>query len=166
LGGGALRTGDLLQIAQARVLPEATLRCPVWARPRQVVRAVLGPQEQHFPQRAIAALFAEPFAVTDAGDRMGVRLRGPDRSPDAALRLPSGAILRGSVQVAGDGVATVLLADHQTTGGYPRIATIISTDIDGFAQLRPRDTVRFQQVSPAQAVAIVRQQRGLYPHGG
>jgi allophanate hydrolase len=64
--------------------------------------------------------------------------------------------LRGAVQVSGDGVATVLLADHQTTGGYPKIATMLDHDTDAFAQLRPGDRLRFQTVTPDQALALAR----------
>ncbi|EKD60873.1 MAG: hypothetical protein ACD_54C00510G0001 [uncultured bacterium] len=60
------------------------------------------------------------------------------------------------MQVAGDGVATVLLADHQTTGGYPKIATALDCDLDSFTQLRPRDAVTFQAVAPAQAIVLAR----------
>jgi allophanate hydrolase len=70
--------------------------------------------------------------------------------------MPSEAIVRGSVQVAGDGVATILLADHQTTGGYPKIATVVDSDLDAFVQLRPRDHVGFLAVTPQQAVEHIR----------
>jgi allophanate hydrolase len=77
-------------------------------------------------------------------------------TPEGALSIPSEPILRGSVQVAGDGLATVMLADHGTTGGYPKIATVVSDDLDGFVQLRPNDAVRFKLISPPQAVALAR----------
>jgi 5-oxoprolinase (ATP-hydrolysing) subunit C len=60
------------------------------------------------------------------------------------------------VQVSGDGVATVLLADHQTTGGYPKIATILADDIDGLVQLRPHDAIGFTAISADQAVTLAR----------
>ena len=63
---------------------------------------------------------------------------------------------RGSVQVAGDGVATLLLADHQTTGGYPKIATVLDCDLDAAAQLRPHDAIGFTALTPAEAVARAR----------
>ena len=87
---------------------------------------------------------------------MGVRLSGPSLKPASKLDMPSEPIARGSIQVAGDGVATVLLSDHQTTGGYPKIATVVSDQLDGFAQLRPRQTVRFSAASPEAAIAAVR----------
>jgi allophanate hydrolase len=156
-GGGMLRAGQQITVTQAQVVRDGAIPCPVWARPREVIHAVPGPQDRCFAASVLEAFFAAPFWLTDAYDRMGVRLRGPDLAPKAALNLPSEAVMRGSVQVAGDGVPTVLLADHQTTGGYPKIATILSDDLDGFAQLRPHDAVRFVRVGADQAVQIARQ---------
>lgn len=64
--------------------------------------------------------------------------------------------MKGSVQVAGDGIPTILLSDHQTTGGYPKIATVISSDLDMLAQLRPNQSLRFKAVSPENAIRIAR----------
>ncbi len=158
LGGGRLAAGQELVITgtelhQAR---EGAIPCPVWARPRAAVRAVLGPQDRFFAPETVELLTSRPFQLTDSYDRMGVRLRGPRFDMASALSIPSEPILRGSVQVSGDGAATVLLADHQTTGGYPKIATLIGEDIDGFAQLRPHDFARFRLVSPQEAVGIAR----------
>ena len=157
LGGGKLTAGQDLTVRDAQALPlDGAIPCPVWARPRAVVHAVAGPQDRFFAAGTLLDFASLPFHLTDACDRMGVRLRGPALMPEAALQIPSEAILRGSVQVAGDGVATVLLADHQTTGGYPKIATILSDDLDGFAQLRPHETVRFRLISAADAVTLAR----------
>jgi biotin-dependent carboxylase-like uncharacterized protein len=159
LGGGMLATGGQIALtgAERRAEREGPIPCPVSARPRHRLHVVIGPQERFFSRDTLATFLSHPFQLTDAADRMGVRLRGPALAPDAALDMPSEPVLRGAVQVAGDGVATVLLADHQTTGGYPKIATVISADLDGFAQLRPQDTVRFHAISPDAAVALVRQ---------
>jgi 5-oxoprolinase (ATP-hydrolysing) subunit C len=156
LGGGMLGPGQEIVIDAPRLLPDQALPCPLGARPRGEVAVVLGPQDRFFPPAAIEALLDGPFRLTDSYDRMGVRLRGPTLAPEGALAIPSEPILRGSVQVAGDGVPTVLLADHQTTGGYPKIATIVSAHLDGFAQLRPHDRVRFRAVTPQRAVELAR----------
>jgi biotin-dependent carboxylase-like uncharacterized protein len=163
-GGGALIAGQSLQVTDSRQMPyrEGSIACPVWARPRALIHAVAGPQDRFFDADTLATFGTAPFQLTDACDRMGVRLRGPVLMPEAALSIPSEPILRGSVQVSGDGVATVLLADHQTTGGYPKIATLLDDDLDGFAQLRPRDTVRFRLIAPQTAVAIARQRAGRF----
>jgi allophanate hydrolase len=87
---------------------------------------------------------------------MGMRLAGPALVLKDALSIPSEPVVRGSIQVGGDGVASILLADHQTMGGYPKIATIISSDIDGVSQLQPLDRLRFQAVSVDDGVRLAR----------
>lgn len=156
LGGGAVRTGMQLVVDATRVIDPREIPCPVWARPRSEVALVMGPQDRFFGQDRIDLLLGATFRLTDAYDRMGVRLRGPSLAPEAALAIPSEPVLRGSVQVAGDGVATVLMADHQTTGGYPKIATLAGSELDSFAQLRPHAAVAFRAVTPAQAVGMAR----------
>ena len=158
LGGGTLAAGQEVIVQDARVEPalEAAIPCPIWARPRRVIHAVLGPQDRFFSAESLEDLASQPFYLTNAYDRMGVCLRGRSLTPACALSIPSEPILRGSVQVAGDGLATVMLADHGTTGGYPKIATVVSDDLDGFVQLRPNDAVRFKLISPPQAVALAR----------
>jgi 5-oxoprolinase (ATP-hydrolysing) subunit C len=156
LGGGAVAAGQELVVEGARVLPERAIPCPVWARPRGEVAVVIGPQERFFAADRLDLLLGATFHLTDAYDRMGVRLRGPSLAPEAALAIPSEPVLRGSIQVAGDGVPAVLLADHQTTGGYPKIATLVGSELDGFAQLRPHAAVAFRAVRPEQAVAMAR----------
>ncbi|SMO60551.1 biotin-dependent carboxyltransferase family protein [Paracoccus laeviglucosivorans] len=157
-GGGRLTAGARLSIADParHAKREGGIPCPVSARPRQQVRVVLGPQQRFFDAAAISAFLSENWSMTDAWDRMGVRLAGPAIPPQAALDMPSEPIVRGSVQINGDGVATVLLADHQTTGGYPKIATVLDCDLDSFVQLRPRDAVAFRPVSPAEAISLSR----------
>lgn len=159
LGGGKVAAGQRLVVAGARVVPERPIPCPVWARPRGEVAVVIGPQERFFGADRLDVLLGATFHLTDAYDRMGVRLRGPSLAPSSALGIPSEPVLRGSIQVAGDGVPAVLMADHQTTGGYPKIATLVGSELDGFAQLRPHAAVAFRVVSPEQAVAMARLRR-------
>jgi allophanate hydrolase len=158
LGGGALAPGSRFSIGEAPKEPPRVgpIVLPVTARPRRDIRVVLGPQDRFFPPAGIAAFLAGPFALTSSYDRMGVRLKGPALEVLGRLDMPSEAVLRGAVQVAGDGQPTVLLADHQTTGGYPKIATIASIDLDAFVQLRPHALVRFRAVSAEHAVALLR----------
>jgi biotin-dependent carboxylase-like uncharacterized protein len=159
LGGGHVTAGVDVGVSAARVAP--LLDGPVAIFPGNVlsdgaVRIVLGPQDHRCTAEALQHFVTVPFALTEGFDRMGVRLDGPHLDLDAALSIPSEPIVRGSVQVAGDGVATVLLADHQTTGGYPKIATVVGADLDAFCQLRPGDLVRFVPVTPAEAILTAR----------
>jgi len=158
LGGGRVMAGARLTVEASA---QGADRCgaivlPVTARPRHEIRVVLGPQDCFFSSQSVANFLAASYMLTNSYDRMGVRLRGPPLSISGSLDMPSEAVVRGSIQVAGDGIPTVLLADHQTTGGYPKIATIASIDIDAFMQLRPTALVRFRAVTPEQAVAQLR----------
>jgi allophanate hydrolase len=159
LGGGALISGGTLRIAAADLRPvrEGAIPCPVWARPRPEVQVVIGPQERFFPAEALAAFLSRPFRLTASHDRMGMRIDGPKLLPERALSIPSEAVLRGSVQVSGDGTATVLMADHQTTGGYPKIATLAGPETDRLAQGRPGDTLLFRAIPPEAALHLARQ---------
>jgi allophanate hydrolase len=153
LGGGRLVAGDRLVIAarlpgEARPLPPP----PVARGP---IRVVMGPQADFFPAEAQEALLDQEFSIAPAFDRMGIVLAGPALVPSAVTML-SAPLLRGAVQVNGAGTATILLADHQTTAGYPRIATVIGADLDRLAQLRPGTKLRFAAVTVEAAVAAAR----------
>jgi biotin-dependent carboxylase-like uncharacterized protein len=158
LGGGKLTAGQTLTIedAECRTPGHRDIPCPIAARPRHSVRVTLGPQDRFFRPETLQDFLAGPWRMTDAWDRMGVRLAGPSVAPIGPLDMPSEPIPRGAIQVAGDGVASILLADHQTTGGYPKIATVLDCDLDAMMQLRPRDPVRFEPVRSDQAVALAR----------
>ena len=158
LGGGRLMSGAAIVVRNAGVSEdrEGDLPVPDLARPRRLARVVLGPQTGQFEPDSTAALLQQDFTVTPACDRMGMRLAGPKLSLRDALSIPSEPIVRGSIQVGGDGVASILLADHQTTGGYPKVATILSSDTDGVSQLRPHDRLSFQAVAADKAIQLVR----------
>lgn len=156
-GGGALSAGQALTISDIAIRED---RQGDIIKPDFVdagpIRVVTGPQDQHFATSALEQFTSAEFKVTDAYDRMGMRLNGPELALNGALSIPSEPIVRGSVQVSGDGVPTVLLADHQTTGGYPKIATVISCDIDRTTQFRAGQTLRFKSISSDEAVNVVR----------
>ena len=156
-GGGALQGGQSLVVRDAAVRDDrlGEIPQPDFAA-EGAIRVVTGPQDQHFTEDAVGYLLSQSFDVTDAYDRMGMRLGGPALELDGALSIPSEPIVRGSIQVSGDNVPTVLLADHQTTGGYPKIATVVSCDIDRLVQHRAGQPLRFAAVSAAQAINEVR----------
>ena len=158
LGGGRLCAGQRLEVedAEVRDVRSGEIPCPVWSRPRAEIKVVLGPQERFFLLAAVDLLLSRPYALTDAYDRMGVHLAGPPLPLSATLDMPSEPIARGSIQVSGDGVATVLMSDHQTTGGYPKIATVVSSQLDGLAPQRSRSQITFASVTPATAVESAR----------
>lgn len=157
-GGGSLTSAQEFTVENATVSParEGDIARPDFADLNGTARVVMGPQDQHFTSDAIHKFQTTQFELTAAFDRMGLRLSGPTLALKEALSIPSEPVLRGSIQVAGDGVPTVLLADHQTTGGYPKIATVIGDDVGKIAQLRAGDGLRFSAISPAEAIALAR----------
>ena len=114
-------------------------------------RAVAGPHDARFSAETVAAFFASSFAVSPDSDRMGVRLAGDAvRGPDEDLL--SCGIVAGAVQVPRGGAPIVLLADHQTTGGYPIIATVVRADLGVVAQMTPGEYLRFTRVTPGAVI--------------
>ncbi|WP_296420459.1 biotin-dependent carboxyltransferase family protein [Pseudooctadecabacter sp.] len=157
LGSPALTTGSTLRIEAPEVRPTRLGNLPRSPNDTGPLRVVMGPQDQYFTRDAVESFLTKPFRLSPASDRMGLRLEGPPLPLTGALSIPSEPILRGSVQVSGDGVPTVLMADHQSTGGYPKIATVISVDTDRLAQMRAGQTIAFAAVTPHDALSITRQ---------
>ncbi|RAI34022.1 biotin-dependent carboxyltransferase family protein [Rhodoplanes serenus] len=155
--GRALRADDLLPLAAAAApaRDEMTLPELAFAAPERV-RVVLGPQEDHFTAEGVATFLASAYTVSPSTDRMGMRLDGPTITHRDGFNIVSDGIAPGAVQVPGNGVPIVLLADRQTTGGYPKIATVISADLPGLGRLAPGATLRFQAVDIDTAVAARR----------
>ena len=120
---------------------------------------VLGPQHDHFTPEAMNHFFATAYTLTTAADRMGIRLQGERLThrvrPDGTLAngIISDGLVAGSIQVPPNGQPIVMMVDHQTTGGYPKIATVIRADLPLLAQCLPGDTARFRAVSVAEASA-------------
>jgi biotin-dependent carboxylase-like uncharacterized protein len=144
--GRALKAGDRI-VFGAEGSPQA--RGPFHDEKEGPVRVMWGLHVELFEPAMRKGFVRSPFAISPGLDRMGVRLTdvegvlaGPPR-----LNLVSDAIVPGDVQILGDGTPIVLMHDHQPTGGYPRIATVVSADLDHFAQLRPGTEVRFRPVS-------------------
>jgi antagonist of KipI len=118
------------------------------------VRVLPGAQAAEFGP----GLFEAEFLVTPQSDRMGLRLAGRKLERSSGEELLSSAVLPGTVQVPRDGQPLVLMADAQTIGGYPQAAHVIGVDLPVVAQLRPGDTIRFIEVTLAEAhrLALVR----------
>ena len=153
LAGRQLQAGDLLPVvASAARLASKRLPQAFWPEPRGevVLRFVPGPQTDHFPPEAVERLCATSYSVSQASDRMGVRLQGAAIEPLQA-DIISDAIALGSIQVPRDGQPIIMGPDRQTTGGYPKIGTVMSSDLSLLAQVKPGDRIRFQAVSITEA---------------
>jgi antagonist of KipI len=156
--GRALGKGDCLPLGPAsggapaetheRFIPDYTVE--------PTVRVVLGPQDDRFTRRGIAALFDAPYEMTPQSDRMGARLRGARIEHARGHDIVSDGVSLGGIQVVGDGQPIVLLADRQSTGGYTKIGAVCSFDIGRVCQLKPGQRLRFRQVSVAEAHEFLR----------
>ena len=126
-----------------------------------LLRAVAGPQQAAFTDKALHDFTHSSYTLTPDCDRMACRLEGPIIETVRGSDILSDGIAAGSVQVSTNGQPIVMLADHQTTGGYAKIATVISADLPMLAQLRPGQSVCFTFVTPQQAVQAARRQAEL-----
>jgi len=151
-GGRALQPGDVLPLAaeQAPAGPERTLGRKA-AAADAAVRVVLGPQDDYFEPGSLQTFLSAPYQITREGDRMGYRLAGPALMHGRGYNIISDGVVAGSIQVPGTGQPIVLLMDRQPTGGYPKIATVVSADLGMVAQRRPGQTLRFRQIGLGQA---------------
>jgi allophanate hydrolase len=158
LDGRALRRGDFVPLAIARASERAELRLPLPLTPTgdQPIRVVLGPQQEYFTEEAVAAFLLAEFRISQSADRMGMRLDGPFLQHRGGWDIVSDAITTGAIQVPGSGQPILLLADHQTTGGYPKIATVISADLPVVGRRRPGDRLRFAAVTVEVAEELCR----------
>lgn len=125
------------------------------------LRAVKGPQESAFTEAGLEAFTHSLYTLTPDCDRMACRLKGAGIETVQGCDILSDGIVAGSVQVSSNGLPIVMLADHQTTGGYAKVATVISADLPAIAQCRPGDGVMFTFVTPEEAVAAARAQAAL-----
>jgi allophanate hydrolase len=156
--GRPLRSGDMLHghIEDVELREEVTFSAPRDLALGQAIRVVLGPQHDYFTPAAIEEFLQGSYTITPASDRMGFRLAGPLLPHAADYNIVSDGIVAGSIQVPGSKLPIVLMADAQTTGGYPKIATVISADLPVLGVRGAGRTVRFQSVSRDEAETIRR----------
>ena len=150
--GRPLRTGDSLSLGQHAHGP--TGAGAAWSAPdaRVMVRVVLGPQGDHFAEAMRRRFLEEPWRVASTSDRAGFRLEGPALAHRGSSEIVSDGLVPGAIQVPPDGAPIVVMSDGPTTGGYPKIATVVSTDLPLLAQLVPGEgEVRFRVVSVLEA---------------
>ena len=155
--GRKLRAGDqiplretvtLSLIGNRRTTPENEYQKAI------TVRVVLGPQEDYFTEKGIATFLSTPYTVSGQSDRMGVRLEGEKIENKNGVDIISDGIATGAVQIPASGTPIIMMADRQTTGGYAKIATVISADLKQMAQAAPGTTVCFRAVSEKEAVKL------------
>lgn len=150
--GRPLTTGNMLPCKSLRDTKFQEYRAAPWSMDDAPIRVVLGPQEGHFKPESVQQFLEAEYKVTTQLDRMGVRLDGQAlvHASKEAADIVSDGVTPGSIQVPGNGQPIILLADCQTVGGYPKIATVISADLPRLGQAKPGDTIRFSAVTTRQ----------------
>jgi biotin-dependent carboxylase-like uncharacterized protein len=169
LAGRALKAGDALPLGHPKQSPRASRprtapRPPILALPegRATVRVLPGPQQEYFAIGAMDALQSAPYKIGTSSDRMAFRLEGPALAHSRDADIISDATPLGVLQVPASGQPILLMADRQTTGGYPKIATVITADLAVAGQLGPGDTISFVVCSAQEAMAaLIGQERAL-----
>ena len=127
-----------------------------------MLRATPGPEANLLSAHAQAEFFKQTFYVSNRASRMGAELEGQPLELISDGRLPSAAVFPGTVQCPPSGLPFLLMADAQTTGGYPRIAQIIRADRHLLGQLRPGDRVQFRRTSPQEAARVLKEKTALF----
>lgn len=164
--GRALKSGDILSTGEDYVVSPSKLKnrrrlsyelIPTYTKEIQL-RVMKGPQWDMFKKESQEQFFSSNFLVTNQSDRMGYRLTGTTLELKSAKEHITDPIPLGSIQVPSNGEPIILLADRQTTGGYPKIATIISVDISKVAQAKPGDIIHFTPIEIEESHKLLREE--------
>ncbi|MBA3891077.1 MAG: biotin-dependent carboxyltransferase family protein [Gemmatimonadaceae bacterium] len=157
LDGRALKRGDMLSVMSPGAEGPSLSR-GIDIRhldlQREVVRMIDGPHLERLDRTSRRALFSAPFAMRPESDRMGLRLAGPRLILASGDEPLSAGVAVGSVQLPPSGDPIVLMADRQTIGGYPRLGDVATVDLPILAQMRPGESIRFEQVGAAEAEVL------------
>ena len=165
LEGRKLQAGDVLPFRRAMLsIPRMAKRVLTPETWDEIVtlRVILGPQDDRFTPKGIETFLSSVYTLTPESDRMGSRMDGPVIEHREGADIISDGIVFGSVQVPSGGKPIVLMADRQTTGGYTKIATVISVDLPLLAQRKPGQAVRFAAVTSREAEKLYNAQQRFY----
>jgi antagonist of KipI len=161
--GRQLKKDDILEGFNSKTSqnPRLALPCDLIPdfRSEIHVNVVLGPHLDKFTRKGVETFLSNPYVVTLEADRMGYRTEGPMIELKAKGDVISDAILPGAVQVPSDGKPIIIMKDAQTTGGYAKIAVVVTSDIHVLGQAKPNDKVHFHEISLARAHDRLREYR-------
>ena len=186
LNGRALKAGDVLPVLRAFELPQERFR-PLQKRVRAaaledwalttltphgfigaqkfpLLRVVLGPQDEMFTEKGLFDFKSALYTVTQDSNRMAAKLSGAAIEARAGVDILSDGIVEGSVQISANGQPIVMLTDHQSTGGYAKIATVIPCDIPTLAQVRPGQLVGFRVVTVEEGTAACKKEKDKWAY--
>jgi antagonist of KipI len=167
--GRALRKGDVLDIGPATVPFRKRAVAPQTLQrlsPRKTLRVTPGSQNDSFPVPARQLFHRATYRVAEESNRMGLRLEGTPLTQIPRAEMITEGVSLGAVQITAAGLPIILFVEQQTTGGYAKIANVISADLHSLGQLRPRDEIRFEQVDWEKARALFLEQEELLASNG
>ena len=148
--GRKLANGDEISLGERKLSLKGSYlsedKTPIYKLDNHI-RVVLGPQEDHFTEEALEVFLNSTFTITSEADRMGYRLDGPKIVHKTGADIISDGIVFGSIQVPGHGSPILMMADRATTGGYTKIATVITPDLSTLAQMGPGSSITFEAIS-------------------
>ena len=158
LDGRSLRKGDVPKIAPtAKTFRHRTIDPRVVERlsHRKILRVTPGPQSDWFAESSQQLFYGDAYRVAEDSNRMGLRLEGSAIPVRVGRQMITEGVSLGAIQIPAGGQPIILFVDQQTTGGYPKIANVISADLHSLGQLRPRDEIRFEQVELESARSLL-----------
>ena len=154
-----IKVNAVNKIVAKRKIPDYLI--PKYSQ-EETIRVILGPEDASFTDDGIKTFLNSEFIVSDNFDRMGYKLNGPKIEHKSKADIISTGISIGTIQVPGNGQPIVMLSDKQTTGGYTRIANVITTDISKFGQMKSGDKIKFEKIELKDAQALLlKQQKDL-----
>jgi antagonist of KipI len=162
--GRALHKGDVLHIGPATAsFRERAVAAQALERlsPRKVLRVTPGPQSDLFPQKSQQLFYESTYRIAEDSNRMGLRLEGQHIAQGSSGEMITEGVSIGAVQITAGGSPIILFVEQQTTGGYAKIANVISADLHSLGQLRPRDEIRFERVDWDTARSLLLEQEQL-----
>ncbi|RDW20003.1 KipI antagonist [Oceanobacillus arenosus] len=163
--GRSLQKGDKIAFGKPSSMVKAGIGLPIRQIPDyrsgRKIRVILGPDHDAFSGESVERFLSEHYKLTSQSDRMGSRLEGPSLSLLRGADIISDAIFPGTIQVPANGQPIILLADRQTTGGYTRIATVITVDLPYVAQMLPGNELAFEAISVEKAQRLYVEQELL-----
>ncbi len=152
--GKKYSTEDKIFIKNSNLKKIREIKLDYFKSPDNIIRVIRGTNFDYFSLKAQNQFFNQEFSVTNLADRMGIRLSGDKLENIISTNIKSEGIVRGVIQVPADGNPIIMLSDHGTIGGYPKIGVVISADLDRVGQLTPGSTVSFKEVSLEEAQNI------------
>ncbi|HHY20943.1 MAG TPA: biotin-dependent carboxyltransferase, partial [Bacilli bacterium] len=159
--GRSLKKGDVIACKQEnwrvnRRLSLSPTMIPCY-QTNEAIRVILGPDSDFFTSEGIDTFLTNQYTVSNEADRMGYRLQGEPITHSKSANILSDSVTFGTIQVPAEGLPIVMMADRQTTGGYPRIAHVITVDLPRLAQLKHGDDVYFTSVDLEEAQTLYRE---------